>query len=158
MRSPLLDPDQKPGKKNRLKVGQRVTAKSDWLDWHLSHLNWLYGVAVNDDKAYDPGQSEIRVESLSAVFFLIHHHLSNKMPRGIVFGYAAFDDIVKGRKNVRVEFSVKTDLGIIKYTSICSENQLNVVKNKKIFDDETVNIALKAFRSEVKRAKKKVKK
>ena len=33
--------DQKKGKKNKLRVGDKVRAKPSWVDWHSSHIAWL---------------------------------------------------------------------------------------------------------------------
>jgi hypothetical protein len=124
-------PDLKKGKKNKLKVGQKVVAKQRLVDWTASHLCWCVGKLVKDDSAYDKGQTEIPLESLDYVYMWSGAKLSGKMPTGVVthYGMADNDDRID-RKNVYIEFTFKTGLGNLKYGCYVHEKDLELIKAK----------------------------
>jgi hypothetical protein len=130
-------PDLKKGKRNRLRVGQKVEAKQQMVDWHASHLSWCAGKPVHGDSAYDIGQKEVRIEDLSFVYIWTFAKLSGKMPTGTVVRYGALDDTydedgkILDRKNVFVEFKVRTAFGVLKYSCYSYESELKKIVNKK---------------------------
>ena len=118
--------DQKKGKKNKLKVGDKVRAKKTWVDWHSSNIAWLFA-ALRED-----GEREIREQDLSQVYFLCSAKLSGKMPTGVISRYGADDnDDNISRKNVYVTFTLNTELGDIQYSCYVAEKDLELIKKAK---------------------------
>ena len=129
------NPDFSKGKKNRLKVGQKVVARPKLVDWNASHLSWCAGKPVRGDSSYNDGQLEIGPEELSFVYIWTNAKLSGKMPVGVVTHYGADDDTknskgekIVGRKNVFVEFKVRTSFGNLKYGCYVPETDLVLLK------------------------------
>lgn len=128
------DPRLKKGKRNRFKIGQSVVSKPRLVDWHATHLSWCAGAPVRDDSAYDVGQKEIRVEDLNFVYLWTWAKLSGKMPTGKVKHYGASDDTKDkngnrlDRKNVFVEFKVRTSFGNVKYECYVNEPDLTLLR------------------------------
>lgn len=119
------------GKRNKLKLGDRVKAKQSLVDWCSSHLSWSYGRKTNDP-AYSKDEKEISVEDLSSVYLWSLAKLGNKMPRGAVDHYGASDnDEGVDRNNVYINFTFKTELGNMEYGAYVHEKDLELVKRKK---------------------------
>jgi hypothetical protein len=119
------------GKKNKLKIGQKVRALPSLVKWHASHLSWSLGLAITEDGAYDKGQREIPLESMENVYVWSGAYLSGKMPTGVVDRYGAPDnDDGIDRNNVYVEFTFKTGLGNIKYGTYVHERDVTLATKK----------------------------
>lgn len=84
------------GKKNRLKVGDRVMMTPSALEWFITHLVESYSV-----------HGEIHKPELPCVGGWIHAHLTETMPTGTVVGYGIDEDDHKGYSFVKVEFKLK---------------------------------------------------
>jgi hypothetical protein len=132
----MVEGSDKPGKKNKLKVGQKVRALPQLVDWFASHLTWSYGKKASGKDGYGEGEREIRVEDLPQVYVWIHSKLSKKMPIGIVSHFGNSDYSQKsgkplaGRKCVWIDFKFKTELGEATYGTYVSERDLVLVKKK----------------------------
>ncbi len=114
------------GKKNQMKIGDKVRAKSTWVDWHASNIAWLF-CAPNDK-----GEKEIRNENLSEVYFLLNAKLGNKRPTGVISRYGCFDnDDDIDRKNVFVTFTLDTEFGDVQYSCYVHEKDVEVIKKAK---------------------------
>ena len=120
------------GKYNRLKIGQKVRAKKELIDWHASHLCWSYSRLMNGTDGYMDGDREIEVADLPKVYVWSFAKLSKKIPTGVVKHYGAGDnDDGVDRKNVWVEFTFKTELGAIPYGTYVSEKDVTLNKKRK---------------------------
>lgn len=124
-------PDLVKGKKNRLKVAQRVRAKQKVVDWHSSHLTWCYGRVPLIPGEYSPGEKELHVEDLDEVLFWATVKLSEKMPEGLVSHYGSHEDGERERKYVFVNFIIKTTIGILTVGTYVEEKDLTLVRKKK---------------------------
>jgi len=124
--------DHKKGKRNKLRVGDKVRAKQTWVDWHSSRISWLFGKRVENDGSYLKNEKEIPLESLSEAHFLTYSKLSGKMPTGVISRYGADDnDDNISRKNVYVTFTLDTELGDIQYSCYVAEKDLELIKKAK---------------------------
>ena len=119
------------GKKNRVKIGQLVTAKKSIVDWYTDHLSWSYGRPPLDPSGYSPDQREIHAQDLPSVYFWVLVRLSGKMPTGVVTGYGARDngDGVD-RNNLWVDFVFETELGKFVEPTCVEEKSVVLVKSK----------------------------
>lgn len=120
---------------NKIKVGDKVEISNRAIDWYTEHLTWLYGRAVNGDKAYDSNDKEIASKDLSEVYAWVGARLSGKKPVGIVTHYGERDHDNKSgkslkKKYVHVTLTFKTGAGIIKNSVYVSERDLKVLKKK----------------------------
>ena len=118
----------KPGKKNKLKIGQKVQATLDFIDWKIRHLSWCYGVRVENDTSYGDNEKEIRIQDLPIIYALLSSFYTGEMPVGVV---TEFGSIENGLKFVRVIFWFKTDCGLLKYETYVDEYQLVKYGKKK---------------------------
>lgn len=121
--------DKKKGKKNKLKIGQKVKALPNLVDWHARRLSWSYGKKVSDDQSYNEGEKEISLENLRDVYFWTFSYLSGKMPKGVIdhYGSEGNDDGID-RKSVWVVFTLKTKFGKIVHETFVDEKNLEAVK------------------------------
>ena len=93
----------KKGKKNKLKIGDKVQITREQVEWFSNNLAWLYGLWKTDEYHKDEKYREIpAAKSEEVLFWMVAYHAKIK-PRGKVTRYGADDDIKEGRKNVRVE-------------------------------------------------------
>lgn len=124
----IYESDKKKGKKNKLKVGQKVRARSSLVDWYSSHLVWSYSRAPKNSDGYTDGEKEIDVSDLPKIYAWARARLMNKMPVGVVTHYGAHDNDDKiDRKNVGVVFTFKTEMGNITYNTYVQEKDLETV-------------------------------
>jgi hypothetical protein len=118
---------EKRGKRNKFKITDKVRAKQTWVDWHSSHIAWLFAAKVEDSD-----EREIREQDLPSVYFLCNAKLGRKMPTGVVSRYGADDnDDNISRKNVYVTFTLDTELGDIQYSTYVAEKDLELIKKAK---------------------------
>lgn len=108
----------------KFKPGQKVRMTQERLDWHVSHLTWCHGQHVKDDNAYKDGEREIRERAFRDVYFLLHCKLAKKFPTGITGR--------KGEQNcIWVDFKIKTEVGMLSYSSYFENDSLTLVKKRK---------------------------
>ncbi len=123
-----------PGKKNKLRVGNKVKAKPELIDWHVKHLSWCFGSTHELDNAYSKGEKEIKEENFGQVYLILKAKLSGEMPFGTVTHFGSMDTcddtgkLIEGRKCVWVKFKTKTKFGTFNYQAYFSESQLVKVK------------------------------
>lgn len=121
----------KRGKRNKLKIGDKVISTKEDVDWNASHLCWSFGRDASSKEGYSEGEREFGIEDLRIVGSHIWYMLSNKQPRGTVLGFGAKDnDNGIDRNNVYVEFDFKTPFGNFKYGAYKHERK-HVVKLEK---------------------------
>ena len=126
------DEDETKGKKNKLKIGQKVKAKQNLVDWFSSHFSWSYGKKIQNDDSYGEGEKEIGTEDLPKLYIWSWAKLSRKSPVGVVMHYGAEDnDEGIDRKNVCVEFTLRTGFGNIVDGVYVYEKDLVAVKKTK---------------------------
>ena len=120
------------GKRNKIRIGQKVRAKKSLIDWYAHRLYWLFG-RVTDNEAYTKGEMEVSQQDLDKIYALTWAKLGNKTPSGVVAHYGCPDnDDGVDRKNLWVNFIFKTELGDIEYgTYIHEENVVALSKRKK---------------------------
>jgi hypothetical protein len=115
----------KKGKKNKLKVEDKVQAKPELVKWYVEHLNELNLV---------PGHTELMEKDYGDVANWLSHYLTKKMPVGKVLAYGAADIEpskedpnkwvdAKDLNNVYVEFKMRYG----KYRTYVSERSLKKV-------------------------------
>lgn len=117
------------GKKNRLKVGQKVKAKLSLAKYYVQHVVESYGVHMEGHSG-----KEIREQDLPEIYAWIGAHISKTVPVGVVKHYGCeetgADNKQTGRKFVAVEFIFNTGLGPFEYGTYVSEKDLAAVKTK----------------------------
>lgn len=117
---------------NKLKLGNTVKAKGNWVKWMSSHLYWYYGRRVGGDKSYGEGEKEIYPEDFDEIYAFLHYRLFNVAPKGKVIGYGSNDQDERGnrlkKKFVLVEFTLRTKKKLIKHSHYCSERDLVKIK------------------------------
>lgn len=117
------------GKKNKLKVGQKVKAKPSLIHWHATHLCWSLSTPAPNNSGYDKNDREIEEDNLKDVYVWSRAKLSGEMPFGIVSHYGSEDEF--GKKPVWVEFTFKTELGNIPLGTYVEEKYLVLTSKKK---------------------------
>lgn len=124
--------DKVKGKKNKLKIGQKVRAKKDLVDWYSSHFCWSYDKKILNDRSYCEGEKEICLENLPALYIWSWAKLSGQMPEGVITHYGA-DDNNEGinRKNVWIVFTLKSGFGYVTDGCYVSEKSLVSIKKPK---------------------------
>lgn len=127
------DGNKSRGKSNRLGIGQKVKAKSSLVDWYCRHLSWCYSIKAPENAGYQLGEKEIPLNSVKLIYAWTHAHLSNKPITGKVRGYGAFDvsektNKVTKRKCVLVDFRIKTEIGVAKFSIFAHEKDLLAIK------------------------------
>jgi hypothetical protein len=88
------------GKKNKLKIGDKVELTQECVNYYATHLvdifskphNCIYGTEILN------GHEEIHG--------YVDAYITKKMPRGVVVGYGAEDEI-RGYNNVKVKIYFK---------------------------------------------------
>lgn len=116
-------------KSNKVKVGDTVQLSQRYLDWHVSHLSWLYGAPASDST-----EREIREEDLLDIFGWLDAKVNGKLPKGVACHYGESDDKdgkPMRRKVVYIQFTFKTGQRDIKDGLYVSEKDLKVVKKAK---------------------------
>jgi hypothetical protein len=116
----------KKGKKNKLKIGDKVQATQNLVSYYVTHLNENFLV---------PSKTEFKEESYPDIANWLSAHLTKKLPKGKVIGYGAtacypskkdsnkWED-KKDELNVCVEFKMRYG----KYRAYYSENNLKRIK------------------------------
>lgn len=109
-----------------MKIGDIVKAKPKWVDWHSKNIVFCFSVAN--------GTVERKIEKryFSQIYFILNAKLGNKRPTGIIGHYGTSDnDRHIDRNNVYVTFTLKTEVGEVKYSCYVSEKDLNFVRKSK---------------------------
>ncbi len=117
-----------PGKKNKLKLGQRVWVKFETVKWHATHLCFCFSEPSKDL----PNEGEISEESIEDVYLRVRAFLLGKSLKGTVTHYGAPDnDKNIDRKNVFVVIEHDTELGKREDGFYIEEKHLKPIKKKK---------------------------
>jgi hypothetical protein len=124
-------PDKKPGKKNKLKVGQKVKPRAKLVNWYCGNFTFMYGkMQARFQSDFDV--VKIGLEDVDKIFFWTWLKKSNNKAVGVIGHYGAHDnDDHVDRLNIWVDFKIKTDLGEFTYGTYVHENDVYPVKGKK---------------------------
>lgn len=106
------------GKKNKLKINDKVEISSNCVAWFANHLVDNYSIKF--DSYYG---REIELKNLNEIHGWITAFLSKKNPIGKVVGYGSEDEF-KGYNCIRVETKFKHG----KISSYLSEKDLKKIK------------------------------
>ena len=130
--------DSKPGKKNKVRVGQKVKLVTEGMKWYAYHLSWSMGENKHGKDGYSKGEKEIPANSLMDVYFILSCHLSSNMPYGFVSHFGSEGDYDKNGKYseqlkcVWVDFYRNDpEFGLIEWGTYVSEKDLVRVVPKK---------------------------
>lgn len=119
--------DIKKGKKNKLKIGDKVKAKQSLVDYQTSHICTSY--SVPGENSYD---RIIHKDHFQAIYLWLRAKLTGEMPVGTVEHYGMDGDgKERGLKCVYIRFKVKTDIGTLVDDMYFGENDLEKIKTKK---------------------------
>ena len=122
--------NDKKGRDNRFKIGQKVRAKPYLVDWNASHLAFCYGRKPKDG-GYHPEEKELHLEDLWKVYLWTRAYLTQEMPIGKVIGYGSLDGSDKPyHKNLFVKFTFETEIKSNTYDTFVAEKDLVAVRSK----------------------------
>lgn len=111
------------GKKNRIKIGDKVQLKPNYVNYIAGHISSLYKVGDEIPEGY-----------VREIYHWLRAYTLKAMPYGVVRGYGAKEDDdtnkTSDRKFVCVEFSFNGEKKVFRASTYVSEKDLTAVRTK----------------------------